>query len=132
MDTTRSIKEENVPKLKEALLDLVQQFGVSEDGTHVSFETFARDSTVHNHFNDPNYYTEKAVLDLINSTISKLTKPTRLDYALQKADEEMFTAASGDRGGVSSVMVLFTDGRSHPNTQVDQYLGDVQDLKVKH
>lgn len=118
--------------LKEALTTLVRQFNISEDGTHVSFETFAKTSTVHNYFNDTNYYTEKAILDLINSNIHKLTKPTRLDLALQKADKEMFTEKSGNRAGVKSVLVLFTDGRSHPNTDVDLYRTSVANMKVWH
>lgn len=132
VDTTKSIKEENVPKLKEALRRLVQQYSVSEDGTHVSLETFHKESTIHNYFNNTNYYTENAILHLINSSINKLKKPTRLDYALSKANEEMFTEKSGDRSGVRSVMVLFHDGRSHPSTVVEQYLNAVTDLKVRH
>ncbi|KAL9968594.1 hypothetical protein ACROYT_G020703 [Oculina patagonica] len=132
VDTTKSIKAANVPKLKKALTDLVKQFAVAEDGTHVSFQTFAKESVIHNYFNDANYYSEEAVLALIDNGISKLTKPTRLDKALQMADEEMFTEESGDRPGVRSVMVLFTDGRSHPRqTDVEKYRTDVQDMKSK-
>ncbi|XP_078345496.1 matrilin-1-like [Oculina patagonica] len=130
VDTTKSIEKVNVPKLKEALRLLVQQFNVSEDRTHVSLETFHKESTIHNYFNNTNFYTEKALLDLINKAINKLKQPTRLDYALQKA-KEMFTPKSGDRDGVRNVMVLFTDGRSHPNTQDVQYENAVKDLKAK-
>ena len=132
VDTTKSIKEDNIPKLKQALELLVQQFDVSEDGTRVSLETFAKDSTLHNKFSDSNYHSEEAVLKLINDGISKLTKPTRLDKAIQMADEEMFTKESGDRPGVLSVMVLLTDGKSHPNTDVARYLEDIKDIKVRH
>ena len=131
VDTTKSIKEVNIPKLKKALTDLVQQFTVSESETHVSLETFAKESVIHNHFNDPDYHSEGAVLDLIDKKINTLTKPTRLDLALQKAHEEMFTDESGDRPGVRSVMVLFTDGRSHPRqTDVDKYDTATFNLKV--
>ena len=130
VDTTQSIKEENIPKLKTALKLLLKQFDVSEYGTHVSLETFAKESTLHKKFNDVNYPIQKAVLELIDS-IGLLSKPTRLDYALQKADEEMFTGESGDRPGVLSVMVLVTDGRSHPNTDVAEYMRHVRSIKVR-
>jgi len=97
----------------------------------VSLETFAKDSEIHNYFKDTDYYSEKEVVDLIDSSIDKLTKPTRLDRAIQKADEEMFLKESGDRPGVRSVMLLFTDGRSHPNTNVSQYTQDIKDIKVR-
>jgi len=131
VDTTKSIKKENVPKLKRALKLFLRKFDVSEDGTHVSLETFAKDSEIHNYFKDTGYYSEKEVVDLIDSSIGKLTKPTRLDHAIQKADEDMFTEESGDRPGVRSVMLLFTDGRSHPNTNVFQYTQDIKDIKSK-
>lgn len=132
VDTTRSIQQKNIPKLKTALKHLVQQFDISKDGTHVSFETFAKESTIHSKFKDAEYYSEEAVLDLIDNKIDKLTKPTRLDLALEKADEEMFTEESGERLGFRSVMLLFTDGRSHPrNTDVEKYNTDIKDIKVR-
>ena len=72
------------------------------------------------------------MLDLIDNSITKLTKPTRLDLALQQADEEMFTDENGDRPGVRSVMMLFTDGRSHPKkTAVEKYISTTFNLKVR-
>jgi len=128
VDTTKSIKEENVPKLKKALQHLIQQFDISEDGTHISFLTFAKKSILHNKFNDREYYSEQAILNLTSNCI-ELSKPTRLDLALSKANDEMFIDESGQRAGVEKVMVLYADGRSHPNTK-DFYL-DVVALKVR-
>ena len=102
--------------------------GVSQYGSHVSFETFAANSILHNKFDDPSSYSSAALSSLINKGVKKLTKPTRLDYALFKADKQMFTGEGGDRAGVSSVMVLFTDGRSHPTTT--DYSNAVSSLKV--
>ena len=130
VDTTQSIREENIPKLKTALKRLLKQFDVSEYGTHVSLQTFAKESTLHKKFNDVNYPSQKAVLELIDN-IGLLGKPTRLDHAIQMADEEMFTKESGDRPGVLSVMVLVTDGKSHPNTDVAEYMKHVRAIKVR-
>ena len=52
--------------------------------------------------------------------------PTRLDLALKTAKEQMF---AGSRPGVRKVMVLYTDGRSHPDTE-DFYM-DVLSIKVR-
>ena len=127
VDTTQSIKEENVPTLKAALQHLVQQFGISEDGTHVSFQTFTKESRLHNTFKNAMYHSENAILGLISNSI-ELSKPTRIDLALKTAAEKMFTNEAGLRPGVSKAMVLYTDGRSHPETN-DFYL-DVVTLKV--
>lgn len=132
VDVTHSIKKENIVTVKAGLAKLVQRFGVSEDGTHVSLETFDNKSTIHNYFKDTDHHNEEAVLHLIEHSIDKLSKPTRLDLALKKADEEMFTKATGDRVGVESVMVLFTDGRSHPSqTETDAYRTSVENMKQR-
>ena len=141
VDTTKSITYANVPKLKASLVSLVNQFNVSTSGTHVSFETFEKESTLHNKFNDDHYHSNKAIGDLITNNITKLDSPTRLDKALKMARELMFRDESGQRAGVRSTMVLYTDGRSHPSTQdffleivalkVSSLLSDFQYL-VKH
>ena len=128
VDTTRSIKYENLPKLKEGLVNLVNHFDVSPDGTHVSLETFDRTSTLHNKFNDSRYHSNKAINDLITRNFTKLRQPTRLDKAIGTAKNLMFTKQSGQRAGVRSVMVLFTDGKSHPDTK-DFFL-DIVALKA--
>lgn len=128
VDTTRSIKYENLPKLKEALASLVNQFDVSPNGTHVSIETFDRESTLHNMFSDEHYHSNKAIDDLINDRFTNLRQPTRLDIALGTARNLMFTEESGQRAGVRSVMVLFTDGKSHPDTE--DFLLDIVALKA--
>ena len=131
VDTTKSIEKKNIPKLKRALKLLVQQFNISQEGTHVSLETFDKMGTLHNKFSDSNYHSEEAVFTLIEDSINKLTTPTRLDYAIQTAKDEMFIDQSGDRPGVLSVMVLLTDGKSHPNTDVAKYMQDIKDIKVR-
>ena len=119
---------ETVPKLKEALQNLVNQFDVSPSGTHVSFETFHYRSTLHNKFNDDNYHSNKAIDDLITRSLNKLRQPTRLDIALKTGNEAMFTMQSGQRPGVQSAMILYTDGRSHPRTE--DFFPDIAALKV--
>ena len=128
VDTTKSIKIANLPILRAALRDLVNQFDVSPDGTHVSIETFHKKTTLHNTFNNDSYHSNKAINDLITNSINELSQPTRLDIAIKTAEERMFTAEGGQRPGVRGAMVLYTDGRSHPATQ-DFFL-EIVALKV--
>ena len=130
VDTTRSIGWENIHFLENSLKRLIQNVGVSQNGSHVSFETFAADSVLHNKFNNAQFYSSKAMEALVDEGINRLTKPTRLDYAIFKANDEMFIPQSAVRAGVRSVMVLFTDGKTHPNTM--DYEGAVQSLRVRH
>ena len=130
VDTTKSIQRENVPFLKNSLKQLIQNLDVSENGTHVSFETFAEESILHNKFNNASFHSAEAMEVLIEKSLDKLTMPTRLDYAIFTADEEMFIEESGDRPGVRNVMVLYTDGKSHPDTE--NFMAAVRSLKVSH
>lgn len=130
VDTTKSIGEKNIPFLKKFLKRTIQNLGVSQNGSHVSFETFAADSILHNAFNDTAFHSNEKMNGLIDRGINKLTQPTRLDLALSKADEEMFTTANGNRAGVSSVLLLLTDGRSHPR-QTKDYSKAISSLKQK-
>ena len=128
VDTTRSLHDENVPILKEALADLVQKFEISEDKTHVSLETFDRQATVHNRFDDPNFWSANALIALVDDTITNLRSPTRLDRAFVAADRIMFTAARGDRSEVPNVLVVFTDGRTQDATNFNALRSSLQSL----
>ena len=129
MDKTKSIQKRNIPKLKAALEHLVQRFDISEEGTHVSLGTFARKGKLHNKFEQAKFHSEAAVLDLIERRIhGRLRMPTRLDRGIDMAANQMFTEENGLREGVRKVMVLYTDGKSHPNT--DQSYLNVLEMKV--
>ena len=129
VDLTKSITNENIPKISEALKAFVSRFVIGPGETHVSLETFAEFSTLHNKFKNTAYHSEQAVDDLIDDKVrGPLKKPTRLDRALSKANEEMFTQENGDRPGVLSVLILMTDGKTHPNTQ--DFSSSVDSLKV--
>ena len=130
VDTTKSLGNEIVPVLKEALTDLVQKFDISEDKTHVSLETFHRIATVRNHFNDPTYWSVSAVIDLINTSINNLESPTRLDRALRTANDDMFCEDNGYKPGKKNILVVFTDGRTHQKTHFNTLASSIADLKV--
>lgn len=130
VDTTRSIKENNIPKVKTVLQQLIQKFDISENGTHVSLETFDNESTLHNTFKNSSFYSKEAILTLITDDINELFKPTRLDVALRTAKYEMFSDVNGNRPGVEKALVLFTDGRSFPGSLDENFFLEVVGLVV--
>ena len=128
VDLTESIREENLVKIKHSLKYFVSKFVIGPDDGHVSLETFAEFSALHNSFNDTAYHSEQAILDLIDENLNGLSKPTRLDKALFTADQEMFTLKEGIRIGDRRVMVLLTDGKTNPASE--DFSSAVNSLKV--
>ena len=128
VDTTKSIKEVNIPILQNALKHLIEEFDIGSDRTHVSLETFSNEATLHNKFSDEQYHNEAALLELITNSVNDLAQPTRLDKALVLSKDEMFAEENGLRSDAQTVVVLYTDGRSHPDTE-DFFL-DIIALKV--
>ena len=130
VDKTRSIRRSNIPKLRAALEHLVQRFSISEEGTHVSLGTFARKGKLRNKFNEVAFHSQVAVLDLIERRIDyRLGMPTRLDRGISMATNAMFIEKNGLRESVRKVLVLYTDGRSHPKTET--FYLNVVALKVR-
>ena len=130
MDKTKSIQKRNIRQLRSALEHLVQRFNISEEGTHVSLGTFERKGKLHNKFKQVDFHSEDAVLDLIERRINdRLRMPTRLDRGIDMAANQMFTKQNGLREGVRKVLVLYTDGKSHPNTET--FYLNVVEMKVR-
>ena len=128
VDQTGSLQDENLPIIRESLKRFIQKFTIGPDDTHASLESFGEFSTVHNTFNDPDYHSEQAMLDLIDAQLTEFDHITRLDRALSTADENMFISDSGERPGVPSIMVLMTDGKTNPASE--DFSLTVDSLKV--
>ena len=101
MDLTGSMLNEN-PIIREAVKHFVMNFIIGTR-VHVSLASFANVTTLYNKFSDQSYHSEKALLDLIDRSLTNTSRPTRLDRALIAANEEMFTPENGDRVGEASV-----------------------------
>ena len=128
VDLTNSIQDSNLQKIRESVKQFVNRFKIGPNDTHVSLETFAGESTLHNKFNDAAYYSEQALVDLKDVKLRGFSSPTRLDKALFMADQKMFTLASGYRVGVRGVNILITDGKTNPASE--DFSSAVQSLKV--
>ena len=128
---TGSIREENVIRMRHSLKYFVSKFVIGPDESQVSLETFAEFSTLQNSLNDTAYHSEQAILELIDAKVrGPLTHPTRLDRALNTADQQMFTLEKGIRIGYRHVMVLLTDGKTNPASE--DFSSAVNSLKVIH
>lgn len=58
-DTSRSMKKIHRKKLVQLVNYLIDELGVSPEGSHYGFITFDREAKVHNNFADPLYHNEE-------------------------------------------------------------------------
>lgn len=106
VDRSGSITTQNFEKVKSFVLNVIAGFDVSREGTHVGIITYSSDAKTilsFEQFDDPNFDYEK-----LNDTIrDALSTPeggkTRIDLALKKADQDLFSDTTKYRSFVPKV-----------------------------
>jgi len=68
---------------------------------------------------DSDYHSNEALEDLLDKMKEKdkLGSPTRTDVALKTVGEEVFVARNGDRPESPNILIVFTDGNTHKNSE---------------
>ena len=110
-DTSRSMNKDQLKKLTELVETIIDETGVSPEGSHYGFITFDREAKVHTDFSNSEYYNKENLKSLISEKIQEPPTDwgTRSDIALSKALNELFTATGGDRPDAKNYLFLFTD-----------------------
>ena len=111
MDRSRSVKKNNFITLKNDLKTFLDNFNISENGTHVSIIFFADKASLLFNLSDARYFSNQAVKNRLDSVKDKLYPGTRTDLALMKAHDEMFERIH-IRPKRSQVLMIFTDGNT--------------------
>ena len=120
IDRTKSVGGKNYDLMLESVKKLISQYDVGEDKTHFSIVTYAGDAEVRVSLDDPKYHSEEALQQLLDEMIDKdkLGSPTRTDKALKLVGEEVFVPRkNGDRPKSPNIMIIFTDGGTHKNSE---------------
>ena len=110
VDISKSVGIKNLPSLRKSLDRLVDMFNISSKGTHMGMILFSGKAELHFNFSNTKFHDPASVKKEI-SNITKLIYGTRTDRALIMANNELFTAAGGDRPDKPNVLLVFTDGK---------------------
>jgi len=95
-------------KEQQFLKAFAASFGISEEGSHVGVIAF-NDKAKHSI--KMNQFTDASSLNEAVDAIPWMDGTTRIDRALELAQEEMFAEVNGGRGGsVKKILVVITDG----------------------
>lgn len=105
---TGSISRRNFQNLKNVLRKAIDQFDISETGTHVALIEYSTDATVQLKFNE----LRGALMNAPNVKRKIQAIPhsrgfTYINKALNLADKELFTEANGMRKDVFKVRLIF-------------------------
>ena len=103
MDASGSLYHDNYEKEKEFVRRVVDRQTIGRDQTRVSIMTYSKNATVHVKFND--YFTRQGIKDALNG-IPYESQNTRIDRAMLKAKDEMFTTAFGARPYAKRVCIF--------------------------
>jgi len=111
VDRSRSVRKSNFIVVKNDLKTFLDNFDISENGTHVSLILFADKASLLFNLSDSHFFSNQAVKSRIDGIKDKLYPGTRTDLALMKAHDEMFQWLHVRRKR-SQVLVIFTDGNT--------------------
>ena len=117
VDKTKSLGVPNFLLLKGFLLELVAAMHIGPDATHTAIITFSRRPKVLSNFADTKLYSNEAVHQFIANIPVFLGDRTFTDKALLAAADRLFVERAGDRPKYPNVLILFTDGRTNPNSK---------------
>ena len=116
VDKTKSLGVANFMLLKGFLLELIDAMHIGPDATHTAIMTFSQKPKVLSTFADTQFYNNTAVHQLIDKMPITFGQRTFIDKALFTADKKLFSEVGGDRPKFPNVLILLTDGRTHPDS----------------
>ena len=117
IDRSRSLSVADYMLAKGFLGQLVSALDISSEAIHAAIILFAKNAQVLNTFADEEYYNREALGQRIKKISNKRFMPTRTDKALLAANNTLFVPEGGDRKDIPNVLILITDGRTHPDSQ---------------
>ena len=111
VDRSKSVRKHNFITVKNDVKTFLDNFNISENGTHLSMIFYANTASLLFNLNDASYFSNQAVKDRIDNVKDKLYSGTRTDLALMKAHDEMFKREYVRRKR-NQVLMIFTDGNT--------------------
>ena len=117
LDRTRSLSIVDFMMAKGFLGQLVTALNISREGTHVGLILFANKGKVFITFDNEKYYNKDDLYEFVQDLPHNRFMPTRIDRALLEANNTLFVPEGGDREKFPNVLIILTDGRTHPSSQ---------------
>lgn len=128
LDGSRPITNAQFSKLKEAVLDMLNRYKISEKDTRVGLIEFSSSVKIVSRLNKDNSVSR--IKDIL-APLQPSRGSTRVtDDALRVASDKMFEISAGGRPGASKVLIVFTHGKSSDDTSPVDTVKPLKDVGV--
>ena len=128
LDGSRPITNAQFSKLKEAVLNMLNRYKISEKDTHLGLIEFSSSVKIVSRLNKDNSVSRvKEILTPLQPSKGS-TRVT--DDVLRVASDKMFDVSSGGRPGASKVLVVLTHGKSSGETSPVDTVKPLKDIGV--
>ena len=131
MDSSGSLHEEGFRKQKDFIKAIAQTLEVSPTQTQIGVITYSDRASIGIKLSD---YQHQVDLITAVEALQYNGKTTRIDKAIVMATKELMTAGGGRREDMPGVMVILTDGRQTPDsdiTPLEEAAANLEKLRVK-
>jgi hypothetical protein len=114
LDGSRPLTNAQFSKLKEAILNMLNRYTISEKDTHVGLLEFSSSVKVVSRLNRDNSISR--IKDILTPLQPSRGSTRVTDDALRVASDKMFDVSAGGRPGASKVLIILTRGNSSGDT----------------
>jgi collagen type VI alpha len=128
LDGSRPVTIAEFSRLKEAVLDMLDRYTISEKDTHVGLVEFSSSVTVASRLNNDNSMSR--IRDILASLRPSLGSARVTDDALRVASNKVFDISAGGRPGASRVLIILTHGKSTGDTTPAEAVKPLKDAGV--
>ena len=128
LDGSRPITNAQFSKLKEAVLNMLNRYKISEKGTHVGLIEFSSSVKIVSRLNKDNSVSR--IRDILTSLQPSKGSTRVTDDVLRVASDKMFDVSSGGRPGASKVLFVLTHGKSSGETSPVDTVKPLKDIGV--
>lgn len=110
LDGSRPITNAQFSKLKEAVLNMLNRYKISDKGAHVGLIEFSSSVKIVSRLNKDNSMSR--IKDVLTPLQPSQGSTRVTDDALRVASDKMFDLSTGGRPGASKVLIILTHGKS--------------------
>lgn len=110
LDGSRPLTSTQFSKLKEAILNMLKRYKISEKDAHVGILEFSSSVRIVSRLNNDN--TIGRIKDILAALQPSTGSARVTDEALRVASNKLFDVAAGGRPGASKVLIILTHGKS--------------------